>query len=100
MQKDHDGELDEIDIVVKDAGELVEKLSTSGGKKSLAREINDIISNARSLTKKARGKQTHLGGKVDECEKVLGEHPEMIKCKDKHQQQINRLKDLLNLIEK
>jgi len=67
MQKDHDGELDEIDIMTKSAGELVDKLRTASGKKNLIREINSDLGKIKILTSKARGKQTHLGNKVDEC---------------------------------
>merc|ERR1711964_919577 len=100
MQKDHDGELNEIDEMVKEVGETVQKLSTASGKKNLVREINSSIGKVKGFTSKARAKQTQLSGIVDECEKVLGDHPEMIKCKDKHQEQIDRLKDNLNLLEK
>jgi len=67
MQKDHDNELDEIDTLLKEVGESVAKLATASGKKNLVREINNEIGKIKGLTSKARGKQTHLGGKVDEC---------------------------------
>lgn len=100
MQKDHDSELDEIDDKIKKIDGKVKDMKVSDRKKQLTREINDDISKIRPDISKARGKQTLLSGMVNQCEEELGDHPEMIKCKNKHKEQVERLKNVNGLMEK
>lgn len=65
----------------------------------MIREINEYIEKVKLENKKARMKQVHLEKTVKECEEILKDHPEMIKCRSKHDEQVKRLKDCMNLLE-
>lgn len=99
LQKDHDLELDEIEEFLKVINESVGNLANASGKKALVREINEKISDTKNNINKARGKQINLADLVDDSELKLGNHPEMVKCKEKHNEQVNRLKDCIGLLD-
>lgn len=100
MQTEQDDELDEIDNKIKNIDDKVKSLEVSDRKKELIRDISQDLGKAKFDISKARGKQTQLSVIVNECEKELGDHPEMIKCKDKHNEQVERLKNVNVVMEK
>jgi len=94
--------LDDIENKIKNIEDKVESLKVSGRKKELIRDISQDLGKAKSDINKARGKQNNIFQILSECkyDKKLGDHPEMIKCDDKYKEQVERLKNVSDAMEK